>query len=374
MKSDVFVLGATGSIGYSSLKSIKKTNSKLIGFSFNKNLDRAIEIIREYNPEYILTFDNVSYNKIKNSFKNLFYGEDGLREIISKLNKNTKFINGIYGTDGIKSSFIIAESGFDLLLANKESLVMGGDVFTKKFTSSKLLPIDSEHWALFNILRFIDKSHIKTFYLTASGGIVFKCNKDFKTLTIDDLKKHPVWDMGIEITVNSSTMANKGLELIEAKELFNIDPNNIIVVIHPEAFVHSMVKLKSGAIIPYISNPDMCEPITGALLYPEYYEDYFGIENKTFNFYSVDFKKYPMLELAYEVSKKGLAYHICYTVSNEFFVREFIERRICFTDIYKNVYSTLSKFKPDRVVSNIDDIFYLIDYSKDIVYKFLKKV
>jgi len=366
LKNKVFVLGATGSIGDSSLKAIRKTDSSLIGVSFYKNIKKIREIIKDFNPKYVISFDLESYKEIKKEIKKVYFGIEGLEEVIAELDKDVKFINGIYGIEGIKPSFIIGKNGFDLLLANKESIVMGSKILKKNFTRSSLLPIDSEHWAMFNLLNILNRESIKEYYITASGGVLLKYDNIPEDISIETLKKHPVWDMGLEITINSSTMANKGLEIIEAKEIFNIKPSEIKVVIHPEAIVHTMVRLKSGAIISYASNPDMCEPIIGAIKYPDYYYNEFQIENKILNFINLDFKKYPMLKIAYEVAEKGGAYQICYTVANEFFVKKLIEGKIKFLEITKYVEHTISKFNFLGKIESIEDIYSTIDYSKEI--------
>jgi 1-deoxy-D-xylulose-5-phosphate reductoisomerase len=271
-------------------------------------------------------------------------------------------LNAISGSSGLMLSYWTILAKKDLALANKESIVMAGDVLMKlsKITSSKIIPVDSEHSAIFQCLNCGVKKDVKKLILTASGGPFFETETyKLNNVTKEMALKHPKWKMGEKITIDSSTLANKGLELIEAHYLFDIDEKNIEVIIHPEAVIHSMVEFVDGSIIAQIAVTDMKGPIGYALSFPERFKDlmksidFAKIGN--IKFFEPDYKKFPFLELAREALRIGKSMPSVFSEANEFFVQCFLDGKIGFTDIAANVKKVMDMHLPFEL-NTIEDV------------------
>lgn len=340
MKKRVLILGATGSIGTSAIDVIRHYPDlfELVGISGHHNEEKLLQIASEFNCKNICLSGLELSSDILNS-RIQFYGTTGLNEIIEQTNANI-VLNGISGMSGLLPSIAVIKKGIDLALANKETLVMAGEYVQKlaKKNKCKIIPVDSEHSAIFSLIENFKANNVSKIVLTASGG-PFKdyTYNELKTVTVEDTLRHPTWNMGKKITIDSATLANKGLEVIEASVLFNLPPSKIQVAIHPQSLVHSLIQLNDGVLYSQISKPDMKHPILNALTYPTIMENYLEkldlTQDVNLSFSAPRMKDFPMLYLAYQCLNKKGAYPIVYNAANEVAVSAFISGQISFLDI-----------------------------------------
>ena len=276
---NISILGATGSIGTQTLDVIRQSNGeiKLFGITANSSVDKMKEIIEEFNPKYVGMMDESCSEVIKNycieKNKNIevFSGIDGLIKIAT-LDEIDTVVTSVVGMIGLKPTMAAIEAKKDIALANKETLVVAGELVMNKAKEMgvKILPVDSEHSAIFQSLSGYKNKDINKIILTASGGPFRGKNiDDLKEVTVKEALKHPKWNMGQKISIDSATLMNKGLEVIEAHFLFDTSYDNIEVVVHPQSIIHSMVEYKDASVIAQLGSPDMRLPIQYALNYPE---------------------------------------------------------------------------------------------------------
>jgi 1-deoxy-D-xylulose-5-phosphate reductoisomerase len=331
----VLVLGCTGSIGRSTLDIIRKHPDEfsLAGLQAHVNEAELLSDAREFpGAKLCLSGRDPESDRIA------YRGEEGILRLIEESGADIA-VNGIVGASGLQPSVKVLESGMDLALANKESMVLAGPLIKRlaSVQGKRLLPVDSEHSALFQLLETRKKDQVSELILTASGG-PFRNRplEDFSSITLKDALAHPTWDMGAKITIDSATMANKGLEVIEAQQLFDFDIDRIKVLIHPQSYVHSLIRTKDMALYAQISEPDMRLPIQDALFYPAMREvpwTYLDLAGKTLGFFEPDLNKFPMLGLAFECARKEGSYSIAYNAANEIAVDAFLKERIPYTAI-----------------------------------------
>jgi 1-deoxy-D-xylulose-5-phosphate reductoisomerase len=368
----VGILGSTGSVGSQALDVIRKYKDKikvqLLGAS--KLSENLINQIKEFKPSYVYV-ENAKEKSIDDT--KVLVGEDGLKQAVS-LDLDL-FINAIAGIKGILPTYLLLKYNKTLATANKEAIICLGELLKDKY--KKILPIDSEHSAIFQILKDSNQKEVRRIILTASGGpFVNMPAEDFENITVKQALIHPRWSMGKKITIDSATLMNKGLEVIEAHYLFSMPYEKIDVLIHPESIIHGMVEFVDGTVISNLSNPDMKIPISYALFYPERkfvsdnYLDFTKI--KSLNFLKPDTEKFPLLKLAVECGKKGGVYPTVLTVADEIAVNFFLEERIKFTDIHKIILDTLEKFDYNKLDS-VDDVFYIIDKTINLATEIAKK-
>ena len=366
---NLVILGSTGSIGKQALEIARAYPDRLnvIALSCDKNTDRLKEQIIEFDPLYAVVSNEEAFTRLNDSLKDdpsfkdhktvLLSGMDGLIKIAS-LSEADIVLTAVVGMIGIRPTIAAINAGKDIALANKETLVCAGHIIMPliKEKGVKLLPVDSEHSAIFQSLQGRAGNKIKKILLTASGG-------PFRGMSYDELKgktaaealKHPNWSMGNKITIDSASMVNKGLEVMEACHLFNVTPDEIEVVIHPQSILHSAVEYEDGAVIGQMGLPDMKLPIQYALFYPERLHleaeklDLFKIKDLTFE--KPDLKVFKGLALAYEAFKTGGSMPTVYNAANEKAVALFLNNRIGFTDIYDIIENAMDKHK---VISNPD--------------------
>ena len=307
MKKKVTILGSTGSIGLSTLDVINQHSDKyeVVGLSINNNYEKLLEQVSVFKPKIVSIKDSNSFKKFKNknTLKNLkvLNGNDSFDDI---LDFDTDIVvAAITGSAGLLPVVSAAKRGITIALANKESLVCSGSLVTSlaKKNGSKILPVDSEHNAIYQVLDLKNKKNVSKLILTASGGpFLNKKISDLENITPDEAVKHPNWSMGRKISVDSATMMNKGLELIEAHYLFEISHEKIEIVVHPESIIHSCVEYSDGSILAQMGNPDMRTPISYTLAYPNRIST--GVKKlklsdvKKLTFYEPDFKKFPCLD------------------------------------------------------------------------------
>ncbi|RLD32759.1 MAG: 1-deoxy-D-xylulose-5-phosphate reductoisomerase [Bacteroidetes bacterium] len=345
MKKKIIILGATGSIGKETLEVIRrnKSNFSITAVSAHNNIEKLIDISNEFDVPVLA----VSGRKTENNRINF----SGLNSIIDMLNNTDAdlVVNGIAGAEGLMPSVVSLKSGKNLALANKETIVMAGQLIMNLAESlkKKILPVDSEHSAIFHLLENRKMETVKEIILTASGGPFREMPiSNFPNISLKDALKHPTWEMGKKITIDSATMANKGLEVIEAHGLFSLPANKIKVLIHPESRVHSLIRTNDNSMFAQISNPDMKVPIGNALFYPELLTSSFGeldLANTSLTFFDADYERYPLLKSAYDTITLGKSYPIAYNAANEVAVGFFLSSQINFTDISKTVSNILEK-------------------------------
>ncbi|MGC8765482.1 MAG: 1-deoxy-D-xylulose-5-phosphate reductoisomerase [Brevinematia bacterium] len=349
LKKRVLLLGATGSIGTSTLDVIKKypDDFELVGVSCHKNLKKLEEIIDGFGVKFVLLSQQDFNLEKKYPDVRFFSGEDGLEELIFDRRIDTIVI-AISGIAGLLPTIKAIQSGKTIISANKESLVAAGELIKEllKQHNQRILPVDSEHNALFNLISRIDRKYIKKIILTASGGPFFK-KEITRSISINDVLSHPTWNMGNYITVNSATMINKGFEVIEAHFLFDFDYDKIEVFIHPQSLTHGIVETIDGSYFMVTSPNDMRYPIALSLFYPEIPEQKFkplNIFEKSLEFYRVNHKKFPLLNFCYEMGKMGGLAPTVLNAANEFYVESFLKGLISFIKLPEYIISATQKF------------------------------
>lgn len=365
---NILLLGATGSIGDSVLNVISQNEDKfnLFGISFNNNIVKAKEIIKEFNPKYVYINDIESFETFLNEVdpKKLLNGETDLQCLI-KHNDIDIIICATTGFAGLEAVYIAATTGKKILLANKESIVVAGEIIfpLAKKHKSEIVPIDSEHNAIFQCLSGENGiADVKKIIITASGGpfINYSIN-DLKNVTIDQALNHPNWKMGSKVSIDSATLVNKCLELIEAKYLFDMDEKFFELVVHPQSIIHSIVTFIDGSSISHMSNPDMRVPIAHALSDT----NRVPIEFNNLNFRSLElsFQEFPsdrmrIQHIAREVCKEGGFLGTIFNAANEIAVKSFLSRKISFEKIYDVIYRTFDNkiMSKDLTIESINEV------------------
>ena len=341
MKKRVSVLGASGSIGKSTLDILRNERERFepVLFSANKNKNELIALKKEF-PHAItaLSADEESDHGGLAAPGIDFFGKQGLLKAIKTAGADIS-VNGISGAAGLEPSAAVLQAGSDLALANKETVVMAGQLIfaLARENNVRIIPVDSEHSAVFKLIEAHGKEKVSEIILTASGGPFRNYSyEQLKNVTPEEALSHPTWNMGPKITVDSATMANKGLEVIEAAALFGFPPEKIKVTIHPQSIVHSLVRLANGAVYAQMSYPDMKMPIHDALCWPETEKSSYGrldFDSLHLTFEKYDPEKFPMLPLAYEALKGSPYLPIVYNAVNEIAVNAFFKAKIEFPEI-----------------------------------------
>ena len=345
MKRKISIIGSTGSIGTQALEVIEKLQEKfeIIALACGHNKELLEKQAEKFHPKYTVL------------------GEEGLDRICSD-KENDIILVACSGRVGLKPTLTAIRNGIDIALANKETLVMAGDIImaeAKKY-GVKILPVDSEHSAIHQCIKEVKQ--VEKLIITASGGpFLHKTIEEMKNATVDEALAHPRWNMGRKITVDSATLMNKGLEIIEAHHLFGFDYDRIEVVVHPQSVVHSAVEYKDGSVIAQLGLPSMHIPIQYAITYPERIE---GIKSKSFSFSDIarldfekpDFEKFPSVKLAYMAGRVGGTATTCLNAANEEAVFAFLNGKIKLYDIYKITEEMMDKHE---IIQNpsIDEIF-----------------
>lgn len=340
----IILLGCTGSIGRSTIDVVEQYPDlfKLVALSAHGNEEKLLALGERFN----LTALALSGRKAEDS-RIRFSGTAGLLTMIEETHADV-VVNGISGAAGFLPSVTALKSGKRLALANKETLVMAGS-FIRRLADAKdlpILPVDSEHSAIYLLFHRFGPEQIENVILTASGGAFRDLPKEkLSSVTLQDALKHPTWSMGEKITIDSASLANKGLEVIEAHHLFSMPPEHIKVLVHPQSFVHSLIETKEGSLYAQIGKPDMKTPILNALTFPQVASNPSGkcsLAGMNLSFSEPNLDKYPMLGLAYEALKLGGAHPLVYNAANEVAVEAFVHGTINFPGIGLLVEKTLS--------------------------------
>ena len=362
----LIILGSTGSIGTQTLDVVRhyKDKFEVVGLACNSNIELLKKQIDEFKPKYVAVSDEKAAEKLSATSFQLFSGDIAVINLC--MMECDIVVNALVGVEGLSPTVTAIKAGHDIALANKETLVAGGDIVMPlaKENNVNILPVDSEHSAIWQCLNFNKNKEIDKIILTASGGAFRgKTKFEIENLKAKDALKHPTWSMGNKVTIDSATLMNKGLEVIEAMHLFNQPADNIQIVVHKESIMHSAVLYKDGSIIAQMSYPDMKLPIQVALNYPnrgDYTFTPLSFKDLTLHFEDVDLETFPCLAIALDCAKKrGLAPTIM-NAANEELVKKYLQDKIKFYDISKYIRKTLDKFDSNDRISlfNIENIDY----------------
>ena len=394
MMRAVTLLGATGSIGASTLDVLRRHQDKftLHAIAASKSVDKTIEIVKEFKPNRVALSDETKAMELKAKLKDLklntevLSGDVGVEELAGD-GASDIVVDAIVGAAGLKPVLAAVKTGCVIALANKEALVMSGKIFfeqVKKY-EAKVLPVDSEHSAIFQCLPYeaqenlgyceLAKANVNKILLTGSGGPFRQLPlENLASVTAKEAIAHPIWSMGPKISVDSATMMNKGLEFIEARYLFNASDDDIEVVIHPQSVIHSMVSFTDGAILAQLGQPDMRTPIAVALGFPKRIEagvkplDFTALSNLSFD--KPDFNRYPCLKLAMQASKSGQAATTALNAANEVAVAAFLNNQISYLEIATVVEQVLNQI-PSTTLTEIEQVLEMDATARVIAQKFI---
>ena len=361
MKKKISILGSTGSIGTQALDVIRNNRDRfeVVALSCASSIELLNEQIEEFRPEAVCLAREEDVDKLsKGSVPfDTFFGREGLKAIAS-MEGADMVLNSLVGMQGLEPTLCAIEAGKDIAFANKETLVVGGQIVMDAVRRKgvKLLPVDSEHSAIFQALQGNDSNRIKRIVLTASGG-PFRgyTSSQLENVTLEEALNHPNWSMGSKITIDSATMMNKGLEIIEAAWLFDVPLEKIQVVVHPQSVLHSAVEYQDGSIIGQIGTPDMRVPIGYAFSYPNRLNltedaqvkslDFFALK-EGMSFYPADEKVFKTLAMAKEACRLGGSYPVALNGANEVLTEMFLKQRIRFTQIQDTLQVVMDNHKP----------------------------
>ena len=382
MKKKITILGSTGSIGVNALNVINNLDIDVIGLSANTNSKLLIEQAKKFQPKSVSIVDEDAYLIVKDALKNtsidVLCGKNGLLEISSRDDVDL-VLNALVGSSGMLPTVYAIRAGADIALSNKESLVMAGKIIERerKKANVNIFPVDSEHSAIWQCLVGESKEEVKRLILTGSGG-PFREKKisTFKDIKPEDALKHPNWEMGKKITIDSASMMNKGLEVIEAVWLFEMDSQKVDIVVHPQSIIHSMVEFDDTSVKAQLGLPDMKIPIQYALSYPNHiktnWEPLDLVKIKSLTFESVNYERFPCIKLAYESLAKGGTSSSVLNVANEQAVYRFLKKEIGFMEIPKLIEIAMDNHDWTEDPS-IDDILSLEDWTTNFVKSFSSK-
>ncbi len=392
---NIVILGSTGSIGKSTLDVILRfpERFKVIGLTAGKNIDLLIKQIEQFNPMVVAVSSEDSYKSLKSKIKNskiknknleILVGQEGIISV-AKMQEADIVLSAIVGAAGLLPTIASIQTGKTVAIANKETLVMAGDyvISQVKRYGTLLIPVDSEHSAIFQCLNVHNRRFVKKIILTASGGPFFgKRAEELEHISPEDALKHPNWSMGKKITIDSATLMNKGLEMIEAHHLFNTPPENIDVLIHPQSIIHSIVEFNDCSYLAQLSRPDMKGPIAYALSYPERLNDVIkpinweSLSSKIstgLTFYKPDTKNFPCLPLSYSAIKIGKTMPAVLNASNEVAVGAFLEGIIGFNKIPVIIRKVMDLHIP-QPADDISNILEADRWARDAALKIIKSL
>lgn len=372
-QQNVTVLGATGTIGLNTLDVIARHPQRFRAFALTANSrhESLFEQCRKFEPVFAVMLDADAANRLRRQLSEIgsqtevLCGMEALKQVAAHPEVDV-VMAAIVGAAGLHSAMAAAHAGKRILLANKETLVMAGGLFMQAVEQggATLLPIDSEHNAIFQVMpaskcRSLEAGGIKRILLTASGGPFRKNGVDLETVTPQQALNHPNWTMGPKITIDSATLMNKGLEVIEAHWLFNAPPERIEVVVHPQSVIHSMVEYIDGSVLAQLGNPDMRTPIAYGLGYPDRLESGVAtldlLKIARFDFEAPDLQRFPCLRLAFEALARGDAAPAVLNAANEVAVAAFLDQKIGFMDIPRMLEGALAEVAVDSIGS-LEDV------------------
>lgn len=381
MCKKISILGSTGSIGKQTLEVARNNNYRVLGISANSNIELLEAQAREFNPKMVCVYDEKFKNdleiKLKDKNIKVVSGIKGLIEIAT-IDEVETVVTSVVGSIGLKPTIYAIRAKKDIALANKETLVAAGQLVMReaKENGVNILPVDSEHSAIFQSLMGNNIKDISKIILTASGGpFRGKTKEELKDVCLEDALNHPNWSMGSKITIDSATLMNKGLEVIEAKWLFDVDVSKIQVLVHPQSIIHSMVEYIDGSVIAQMGSPDMRVPIQFALTYPYREKSEFPrvnfLKNNNLTFEEPDMNTFRCLHLAFEAIKIGGTMPVVLNAANEVAVGLFLQNKISFLDIEKIIEEEMKKHI-NLIAPTLDDILVTdFNVKKDVMEKYL---
>ena len=350
----IAILGSTGSIGTQTLEVARENGDlQITALAAGNNIELLEKQIREFHPGLVAVWKEEKAKELKDRVKDLdvkvVCGMDGLLEVATEPSSEI-LVTAIVGMIGIRPTIAAMKAGKNIALANKETLVTAGHIIIPlaKECNVQILPVDSEHSAIFQCLNGEHRSQLKKILLTASGGpFRGKKKEELKHVQVEDALKHPNWSMGRKITIDSATLVNKGLEMMEARWLFGVEPKDIQIVVQPKSIIHSMVEFKDGAVMAQLGTPDMRLPIQYALYYPErrYLDgerlDFHKLKEITFE--DPDMDTFLGLPMAMDAARKGGSMPTVFNAANELAVKKFLQEKIGFLDIYDIIAQSMER-------------------------------
>lgn len=373
----ILILGSSGSIGVNALNVVRNfpDKFKIVGLTVNSNIEVLEQQIKEFKPEFVVVTDESKAKKLKSNIGNLCDVLSGYDELanIAKQRDYDILLGSIVGFAGLSPTLEAIKRGKRIALANKETLVVAGEIVTKLVleNNAEIIPVDSEHSAIYQCLVGENLNEVEKLILTASGGPFLNKDKSFfENATVDEALNHPNWKMGSKITIDSATMMNKGLEVIEAKWLFGLPVEKISVVIHPQSIIHSMVQFIDGSIKAQLGLPDMKLPIQYALTFPERLKNNFKRTDlpaiNQLSFFEPDLEKFECLKLAFDVIKTGGTAPCILNAANEIAVDKFINKKIKFSQISELINKALDKIE-NHLDPDIETIFECDEKTRTLV-------
>ncbi len=380
MKKGIIVLGSTGSIGTSTLEAIENQQDEfdVVGIACKGNARLFSEQIRRFKPRFACLFDEEFEDAVDFGRARALLGPTGLKELLKA--DAEMVVNALPGSAGLEPTLEVLKQGRTLALANKESLVMAGRLIARlRRAGGRLIPIDSEHSALYQLMEGVDDHEIEKLVITASGG-PFKdySREDLRGVTAEAALRHPTWQMGTKVTIDSATLMNKGLEVIEARWLFEVGHHKIDVLVHPESIIHGMLQLVDGSFFAYMAYPDMRIPIAFALNGGRRRRVPFGKVNFAelgrLTFRAPDTERFPALKLAYLALDAGDSALITLNASNEVASSAFLEGRIGFTDIPGLVEETLGRHPSAKEVDDLETVREIHNWAKTYTKDHLRRI
>jgi len=380
----ITILGSTGSIGRNTLEIVEKLSHKfaVVGLAAGRNLKVLIEQVEKFKPKIVSLERKEEAEELKSRFNSgsvqVAFGPEGAKEVAS-LRECDVVVSAITGVKGLRPTMAAVRGGKKVALANKESMVVAGNLIQEEAFRSKarIIPVDSEHSGVFQCLAKERPENVKKVILTASGGPFFKASvKELESKTVEEALEHPRWKMGKKVTVDSATLMNKGLELIEARWLFNLEPAKLGVLIHPQSIVHSLVELRDGSVLAQLSPTDMKIPIQYALTYPQRENSIIPSldlgSTGVLEFFNVDHEKFPLIKMAYMVLEEGGSFPIVFNAANEVAVNAFLKGTIKFLDIYYLVRKAVENHHKEEV-NNLDDVFKIDKLTREYTLELMRQ-
>ena len=381
---NISILGSTGSIGRSTLDVVDKSGGKfnVRGLAAGRNLDLLCRQVEKFKPKIVSLERKEDADEFRRNCKEyalrITYGQEGAEEV-ARFEENDIIVSAITGINGLRPTLAAVKAGKRVALANKESMVVAGPLIqeTLQKSGAQIIPVDSEHSGIFQCLPKERIEDVKKVILTATGGPFLQTSiEKMKNKTREEALNHPRWNMGEKVTIDSATLMNKGLELIEARWLFGLLPEKLGILIHPQSIVHSLVEMRDGSVLAQLSPTDMKVPIQYALTYPRREEALLPpldlSQIKVLEFYKVDVKKFPLVKLARQVLEEGESFPVALNTANEVAVEMFLKRRIRFSDIADVVAEIVENHKKKKIES-LDDIFEVDRETRQQTRNLLKK-
>ena len=384
MMKRVSILGSTGSIGRNTLEVLRHNRKKyqVLGLVAGQNVELLLTQAREFKPKYVSLKTNQAaemfMSQTPDPHLEVLVGEAGASQIAS-LPENDIVVSAITGIEGLKPTLAALQAGKRVALANKESMVVAGPFIQAQARRSgaEIIPVDSEHSGIYQCLRKERPTDVRKVILTASGGPFFQYSSEqLATVTLEEALRHPRWKMGKKISVDSATLMNKGLELLEARWLFNLTPEQLGILVHPQSLVHSLVELKDGTLLAQLSPTDMKIPIQYALTAPYRQEanwpslDLSQIQK--LEFYEVDTSKFPLINLARQALSEELSFAVALNGANEEVVQAFLKKKIRFIDLAPLIFEVMERHR-SQAIGSLEEIFEVDRQTRELTRRLINQ-